>query len=92
MRYISDDGKVFNTEQECCEHEQKIEAERIKRNKLKMERQNRLDSIRKKYEDLQKDISAYNKDYVDTGIDHHINPVEEFKDPVERFVRLVLGC
>ncbi|MCM1235441.1 MAG: hypothetical protein NC489_35525 [Ruminococcus flavefaciens] len=24
MRYISDDGKVFDTEQECCEHEQKI--------------------------------------------------------------------
>lgn len=24
MRYISDDGKVFNTEQECCEYEQQI--------------------------------------------------------------------
>ena len=31
MRYISDDGKVFNTEQECCEHEQQIK----KRKKLK---------------------------------------------------------
>lgn len=63
MRYISDDGKVFNTEQECCEHEQRIEQERIKKEKLDMERQNRLDSINKKYEDLQKDIAEYRKDY-----------------------------
>lgn len=63
MRYISDDGMVFNTEQECCEHEQKIEAERVKRDKLEMERQNRLDSINKKYEDLQEEISKYRKDY-----------------------------
>lgn len=63
MRYIRDDGKAFNTEQECCEHEQKIEAERAKRNKLEMERQNRLNSINKKYKDLQKAISEYRKDY-----------------------------
>lgn len=91
MRYISDDGKVFNTEQECCKHEQNVKQERVRKEKMEMERQNRLNSINKKYKDLQKDISAYNKDYVDTGINYHINPVEEFKDPVEKFVRLVLG-
>lgn len=63
MRYISDDGKVFNTEKECYEYEQKIEVERVKRDKLEMERQNRLDSINKKYEDLQEEISEYRKDY-----------------------------
>lgn len=63
MRYISDDGNVFNTEQECCEHEQRIKEEREKREKLEMERQNRLDSINKKYEDLQEEISEYRKDY-----------------------------
>ena len=31
MRYISDDGKVFNTEQECCEYEQHVENQRTKR-------------------------------------------------------------
>jgi len=30
-----------------------------------MDRPNRLDSINKKYEDLQKDISEYKKDYGD---------------------------
>lgn len=31
MRYISDDGKVFNTEQECREHEQRVKQEKIKK-------------------------------------------------------------
>ena len=47
MRYISNDGKVFNTEQECCEHEQKIEKNRLRKEQLEMERQNKLDSINK---------------------------------------------
>lgn len=63
MRYISDDGKIFNTEQECCEHEQKIGAEKVKREKLEKERQNRLDTINKKYEELQTLLSEYEKDY-----------------------------
>ena len=48
MKYISNDGKVFNTEQECCEHEQQIEKNRLRKVQLEMERQNRLDSISKK--------------------------------------------
>lgn len=84
MRYISDDGKVFNTEHECCEHEQRIGQERIRKEKLEMERKNRLDSINKKYEDLQKDVFEYKKDYGDTKI-NYVSPFEEF-------ARLVLGC
>lgn len=34
MKYISDDGKVFNTEEECCDYEQRIETEKVKREKL----------------------------------------------------------
>lgn len=49
MRYISDDGKVFNTEQECCEYERGIEVEKVKREKLEKERQSRLDTINKRY-------------------------------------------
>lgn len=79
MRYISDDGKVFNTEQECCEHEQKIEVERAKRNKLEMERQNRLNSINKKYEDLQKAISEYRKDY-GARLEGYFSPFQELVD------------
>lgn len=53
MRYISDDGKVFNTEQECCEHERQVENQRVKRDQLEKERQDRLGDINKKYEELQ---------------------------------------
>lgn len=62
MRYISDDGKVFNTEHECFEYEQKISAERIKKEQLEMERQKKLEVINKKYEELQTLISEYRKE------------------------------
>ena len=84
MRYISDDGKVFNTEHECLEHEKGLEEEKCRKEKLEMERKNRLNSINKKYVDLQKDIFEYKKDYGDTGIGY-ISPFEEF-------AKLVLGC
>lgn len=83
MRYISDDGKVFPTEQECCEYEQKIEQERVKKEKLEMERQNRLDSINKKYEDLQKLILAYQKDYCIRHKPYH-SPIYEFMSMMDR--------
>lgn len=63
MRYISDDGKVFNTEQECCEYEQSVENQRVKREQLEKERQDRIGAINKKYEELQKLLSEYEKDY-----------------------------
>lgn len=64
MLYMSNDRKrIFKTEQECLEYEQNVEQERIKKEKLEMERQNRLDSISKKYEDLQKEIAEYKSDY-----------------------------
>lgn len=86
MLYMSNDRKgIFKTEQECLEYEQKVEQERIKKEKLEKERQDRLDSISKKYKDLQKDISEYKKDYGDTEVDYYISSFEEF-------ARLILGC
>ena len=52
MRYISDDNKVFNTEQECCEHEQKIRDSKEMEKRLEEERRKRVDEINKKYEEL----------------------------------------
>ncbi len=68
MRYISEvDNKVFNTEQECLEHENTIrksrEEELKRKEKLQMERQNRLDEIYKKDEELRKLIGSYKEDY-----------------------------
>lgn len=63
MKYISDDGKVFNTEQECCEHEQRVKDQKIKRKQLEKERKDRLGIINKKYDELQNLLSEYEKDY-----------------------------
>lgn len=63
MRYISDDGKVFNTEQECCEYEQRVEKQKVEKEKLEKERKDRLDTINKKYEELQRLLSEYDRDY-----------------------------
>ena len=63
MKYISDDGKVFNTEQECCEYEQQVENERTKRERLEKEAQDKLSDINKKYQELQNLLSEYEKDY-----------------------------
>ena len=63
MKYISDNGKVFNTEQECCEYEQQVENERTKRERLEKARQDTLSDINKKYQELQNLLSEYEKDY-----------------------------
>lgn len=63
MRYLSDDGKVFNTEEECYEYEQKVKAQKIKREKLENERNVRLEAINKKYKELQDLFSEYERDY-----------------------------
>lgn len=62
MRYLSDDGKVFDTDQACYEYEQQVKKRKENEEKLERERQSRLNSINKKYEDLQRDIAEYKKD------------------------------
>ena len=68
MKYISDDGKVFETEQECLNHEnqeiKRLEEERIQKEKLEMERKKMQEAINKKYEELQELLSEYDKKYV----------------------------
>ncbi len=63
MRYISDDGKVFNTEQECCEHEQRLnkikEDERIKKEKLESERKDLMSQICQKRKELRELTQTY---------------------------------
>lgn len=74
MRYISDDGKIFNSEIECTDYEnnlkkkkeeekRKLEEERIRKEKLENERRDRFESIKKHQEELNKEIQSYQKDY-----------------------------
>lgn len=63
MRYISNDGKVFDTEQECCEHEQKIEKqkaeEKLQRDRIESERKKMMDEICQKRKELRKLTENY---------------------------------
>lgn len=65
MKYLSEDGKVFDTEQKCVEHEnllkEKAEEQRIRREQLEEERKKLLDNINNKYASLQKDIYDFEK-------------------------------
>ena len=58
MRYLSDDGNVFNTEQECCEHEQRMRKEKANR-----EQRERLQKIKTTYEELEKLVLEYGQLY-----------------------------
>lgn len=58
MRYLSDDGKVFNTEQDCCEHEQKVQKEKVNR-----EQREKLQKIKTTYEELEKLVFEYGQLY-----------------------------
>lgn len=70
MRYISDDGKVFNTEQDCLEHEnsvkKRIEEERIKKEQTEIERKELLKVLKEVnnlYSTLEEKVCEYEKKY-----------------------------
>ena len=79
-RFKSDDGKVFNTIDECTEYENKIkrkheeerrkkEEEIARRNELKKKQQERYESIQKHKKELLNEINEYQKDYISTAFD-----------------------
>lgn len=63
MRYISDDNNIFNTEQECYKHEQRIkkaqEEERYRKEKLESERKSLMDQICQKRKELSELTQTY---------------------------------
>jgi len=63
MRYISDDNKVFNSEQECLAHEKGLNEERVKREKLIAEKSKRKEEVLKSYNDFSDLIKKYSDDY-----------------------------
>jgi len=50
MKYISEDGKIFENEQECLQHES---TEKEKKLRAKAERKEREEKISKEYEEIQ---------------------------------------
>lgn len=75
MRFLSEDGKLFNTEDECIEHEKSVKKEKEQKEKeaeqaKKAEQakdlkqiMNLLDEVNKKMEELDEATSGYEKKY-----------------------------
>lgn len=63
MRYISDDNKVFNSEQECLEHEKFLSEEKVKREKLIAEKNKRKDEVIAAYDNFAELLKKFANDY-----------------------------
>ena len=68
MRYLSDDGKVFQTEQECLEYEKKQKIDHARKamaaeiDKRRQELEKLTEEYRKKYNDSPKTESLKKED------------------------------
>lgn len=71
MRYLSDDGRVFNTLEERQEHEtcQKQQVEKAEREKKEQERKTLEKKISEKYNELAELEKEYSKKYLHDGFD-----------------------
>ena len=68
MRYISEDGKVFNTEMECLDHEKVLKAEEDKKNKAAKEKEERYKALVDKQNKIiaeEKEFAAMQKSYLE---------------------------
>ena len=62
-QYITDDGKVFSTEDEATAHETHLANVKATQEKLAAEKQGRKEDIKADYKALMKKIEQYNTDY-----------------------------
>lgn len=68
MRYISDDNKVFGTEQECLEHENKLREAEIRKKQLEEERLSDIKEIKTLYNNLVDKYNAFQKKNPETEV------------------------
>ena len=71
MRFISDDNKVFNTLEECKEHEESLKKQLD--DKLEEERKKTITSLRESYEGICDQISDWLSEY-DKYLDNYKKP------------------
>ena len=63
MKYMADDGKVFECERAAKAHDEKIKAEKAKQKQLEEDKQARKDEIKADYDTLMKKVEQYSMDY-----------------------------
>lgn len=63
MKFVSDNGIYFDTEQECRDFERKYKEEVARKEELEKIKKERFECICKLYIDLMKEICSYENDY-----------------------------
>lgn len=63
MRYLSEDGKVFNNEDDCIKHEIETKKEKESEQKKLEERKKKKEEINKAWDNYIRLLMEYEKDY-----------------------------
>jgi vacuolar-type H+-ATPase subunit I/STV1 len=78
MRYISEDGKIFDSEEICLQHEreerERVEKERARIEKLEKEKDSRYEEILAKERELDELIKKFKQDYGSSIFSRISNP------------------
>lgn len=64
MRYIAEDGKVFNSEHECLKHENDIKAKKEKEEREKKAKEEKIKKIEDQIKELQTKITELQKERI----------------------------
>lgn len=83
MRYISEDGKVFEAEWECLEHENKLKAKEAEKAKAEQEKQRRYQEIVDKQNEIvneEKKLAAMQKSYLEEFCDVKVGELGDMLD------------
>lgn len=63
MRFLSDDGKMFDTKEKCLEYEEAVAERNFAFIKLEIKKDKKYDRIVELHKSLIKEIEAYESDY-----------------------------
>lgn len=87
MRYISEDGKVFNTEEECLEHENETRNEEARKKeeleqkkKVRKARYAELVELEAKIAEYTSKYNALQKEYLETYCDVKVADLGDLLD------------
>ena len=62
MRYVSEDGEMFDTEAECIKHELRVETEKAKREEEERFRKGVLENLAERYRSIATEFSIWAED------------------------------
>jgi predicted nuclease with TOPRIM domain len=68
IKYYADDGKNFETKEQCLEYEDKMKQIKERDKKLAIEKEKRWDEVSNAYNKYNELLDKFYKDYVDSPV------------------------